>query len=143
MLTLKLKVKDNWRTMIRVEDTLNRQVGEGVKATADAIVADIRQNWSAVRQTRGSGTPPAMDTEVLDRSVVVDDQGRNETGQFAGRDMAATWYIRVDTAENDPQGYNYAQALEDPQYYNLPFLAPAMLRAEGYFTSNIKRFVRL
>lgn len=143
MLTLKLLVKDNWRTMVKVEDTLARQVGEGVRNTAEGIVADIRSSWSATRQTAGSGTPPAIDSGVLDASVVVDDQGRDEGGRFASSKDAKVFYIRVDTSDNDPGGYNYAQVLEDPDAYNLPFLAPALLRAEGYFASNIKRFVRL
>jgi len=143
MLTLKLLVKDNWRTMVRVEDTLQKQVGEGVKATAEAIVEDIRSSWSGSKQKAGSGNPPAIDTGVLDSSIMVDDQGRDTEGHFANNANAEVWYVRVDTAENDPGGYNYAQALEDPDYYNLPFIAPALIRAEGYFASNIKRFVRL
>lgn len=143
MLTLKLLVKDNWRTMVRVEDKILGQVGEGVKATAEAIVEDIRSSWSGTHQKAGSGNPPAIDTRVLDPSVMVDEQGRDSEGRFANNANAAVWYIRVDTAENDPGGYNYAQALEDPEYYDLPFLAPALQRAEGYFASNIQRFTRL
>lgn len=143
MLTLKFREKENWKTMIRVEDKLKKQVGEGVKATAQAIVEDIRSSWSGSRQTAGSGTPPAIDSGVLDNSIFVDDQGRDTEGRFANKDSAEVWYIRVDTAENDPGGYNYAEALEDPEYYNLPFIAPALKRAEGYYASNIKRFVRL
>lgn len=143
MLTLKLIVPDNWATMVRVEDTLKRQLGDAVKFTADAIAADIMDSWSATHQTVRSGSPPAIDSGVLNDSIVVDDQGRNDTGQFANKDMASVWYIRVDTSDNDPGGYNYAQVLEDPDAYDLPFIAPALERAEGYYTSNIKRFVRL
>ncbi len=128
--------------MVKVEDTLKRQVGEGVQNTAEGIVADIRSNWSAAHQTVGSGNPPAIDSGVLDESVVAENQGRDSEGRFAGKDATA-WYIHVDTSENDPNGYNYAQVLEDPDAYNLPFLAPALQRAEGYYASNIKRFVRL
>lgn len=142
MLTLKLKVLDNWRTMVRVEDTLKKQVGEGVKATADMIAEDIRSSWSGMSPS-ARGEAPAVLTGVLDSSVVVDDQGRDSEGRFAGKADAAVWFIRVDTSENDPGGDNYAQALEDPGYLDRPFVAPALARAEGYYTSNIKRFVRL
>lgn len=141
MLTLKLLVKDNWRTMIRVEAAIEKQVAEGVRATADAIVADIRSSWSAYAPS-SRGNPPAIRTGVLDASIEVAEQGRDLAGRFAGKNSVA-YYIKADTADNDPRGYNYAQALEDPDYLDRPFLAPAMLRAEGYFTSNIKRFVRL
>ncbi len=141
MLTLKFYEKSNWRTMIRVEKDIADRVSEGVKATAEAIVEDIRKSWSSVSPS-AMGAAPAVVSEVLDSSVVVDDQGRDSLGRFTSKDTAA-YYIRVDTEESDPGGYNYAMALEDPEYLDRPFLAPALDRAEGYFTSNIVRFMRL
>lgn len=110
--------------------------------TANAIVADIRSSWSATRQAAGSGTAPAMDTGNLDSSVKVDRQGRDELGRFAGKD-AAVRFIRVNTAEGSNPGRrgNYAMALEDPDYYNLPFIAPALERSGDLFLTIIKREV--
>jgi hypothetical protein len=142
MLTLKFRVKDNWRTMIQIEDELKRQVGEGVKATAEAIVADIRSSWSGMAPSE-VGSPPAVRSGVLDKSVVVDEQsGRDLSGRFTGPNAVA-YYVKADTAENDPRGYNYAMALEDPDYLDRPFLSSALERAEDYYAANIKRFVRL
>lgn len=142
MLTLKFRVLDNWRTMVQVEDTLGRQIGEGVKATADAIVADIRSSWSGSPPS-ARGQAPAVRSGVLDASIEVQEQeGRDLRGRFLGNGKVA-YFISADTAENDPDGYNYAMALEDPDYLNRPFLAPALERAEGTYTANLKRFVRL
>lgn len=141
MLTLKFRELDNFRTMIAVEAKLKQQVGEAVRATAEEIVDDIRKNWSATSPS-AVGSPPAVVTGLLDSSVMVEDQGRDEKGRFKGDD-ATVYYIHVDTAEGEPNGYNYAMALEDPAYLDRPFLAPALLAAEGYYTSNIQRFVRL
>lgn len=143
MLTLKLLVKDNWRTMVKVEKNVADGVEKGLQATAEAIVADIKESWSGYYPPSSiKGNPPAIRSEVLNDSVVVDKQGRDEAGRFAGKDAKA-YYIHVDTSEGDPDGYNYAQALEDPDYLDRPFIAPALDRAEGYFTSNIQRFMRL
>lgn len=128
--------------MIRVERDLKKQVNEAVRATADAIVEDIRSSWSGMSPSSW-GSAPAIVTGLLDNSIVVDDQSRSPTGQFAKSSDMEVWYIRADTAGGEPHGYNYAMALEDPDYLNRPFLAPAMERAAGYYTSNIKRFVRL
>lgn len=142
MLTLKFRERDNWRTMIRVEEKILDRVGEGVKATAEAIVEDIRSSWSGSAPS-AQGNPPAIRSGVLDESVVVEDQGRGDGGRFASNKNAIAYYIHVDTAENDPEGYNYAMALEDPDYLDRPFLAPALKRAQGYFATNIARFARL
>ncbi len=141
MLTLKLLVKDNWRTMIRVEKKVEDGAAQGSRATAEAIIADIQSSWSGSSPS-ARGTAPAYLTGVLNDSVVMETQGRDDGGRFAGKD-AELFYIKVDTSDNDPNGDNYAQALEDPDYLDRPFLAPALERAEGYYTSNLKRFIRL
>lgn len=143
MLTLKFLEESNWRTLIKVGEELDKQTDEGVKATAEAIVEDIQQSWSAVRQQKGSGTPPAKDTGLLNDSILVESQGRDEAGHFASDKFAKTWYINIDTSVDEPNGYNYAPALEDPTYYDLPFLDPALKRAEGYYEVNLARFIRL
>lgn len=141
MLTLKFRETSNWRTMIAVEKKVEKGASEGARETAEAIVADIQSSWSGSSPS-AYGTAPAYLTGVLDSSVVVEDQGRDEGGRFASKD-AELFYITVNTADNDDRGQNYAMALEDPEYLNRPFLAPALKRAEGYFTSNIRRFTRL
>lgn len=142
MLTLNFRERDNWRTMVRIERDLEDGVEKAVQTTAEEIVADIRSNWSAVAPSV-QGNPPAIRSGVLDRSVVADKQGRDLLGHFSANKDAKVWFVRVDTAPNDDRGYNYAPALEDPDYLDRPFLSSALERAAGYYTSNIKRFVRL
>lgn len=142
MLTLKLKERDNFKTMLKIEAKLYEQVGEGVLDTANAIVADIRSAWSGSSPS-ARGSAPAVVTGLLDSSVKVDEQGRDLLGRFTNPDNAQVRYIRVDTEDGEPGGYNYAEALEDPNYLDRPFLAPALERAAGYYAANLKRFVRL
>ena len=140
---MRLNFDKKWRTMIAIERKLKNQTREAVEATAEGIVNDIRSSWSSVSPS-SVGSPPAIVTGNLDSSVVVDPQGRDVLGRFAGKD-AEVLFIRVDTSEGANPGDrgNYAMALEDPDYLDRPFLAPALERAGGQFSSNIKRFVRL
>lgn len=142
-LTIKFYEKSNWRTLVRVQKKFEDGIDEATAATAEQIVADIRSNWSATQQHVGDGNPPAKDSTNLDTSITVETQGRDELGRFA-KDGGTVRFIRVNTLDGDyPNGYNYAMALEDPAYYDLPFLAPALERADGTYSANIKRFVRL
>jgi hypothetical protein len=129
--------------MARIEKRVIDGLDTATEDTANAIVADIRSSWSAGRQAMGSGTPPAMDTGNLDSSVKVEKQGRDDLGRFAGKD-ATVRYIQVNTAEgSNPNGRgNYAMALEDADYYNLPFIAPALERSGDLFETIIKRAVQ-
>ncbi len=91
----------------------------------------------------GSGNAPAVDTGNLDSSIKVEKQGRDEQGRFSKKDTAAR-YIHIDTSTGDnPNGRgNYAAALEDPSYYNLPFVAPALERSGELFKEVIIRSVK-
>lgn len=143
LITLKWNERDNYRTMARIEKRVMDGLEVAAEETANAIIADIRSNWSAGRQAMGSGTPPGMDTGNLDSSIRVEAQGRDEGGRFSGKDTAAR-YIHIDTTEgsNNLGRGNYAPALEDPDYYNLPFLAPALERSGDILTISIKRNVQ-
>lgn len=145
MITIKFKERDNYRTMARVTSRIENGVFQGASETADMVIADIQSGWSTSRQSIGSGNPPAMDTGNLDSSIRKEDQGRDALGHFDKKgDDAKAYYIHIDTEEgNNPNGRgNYAMALEDPDYYDLPFISPALERAFGVYTSNIKRFIR-
>ncbi len=142
MLTIKFRNKDpNFRMLIRVEDKLIKQLSNGIEEQANMIVADIRSSWSASSPSAG-GSPPAVVSGVLDASVTAEKQGRSLIGRFMGKD-AEVWYVRVDTSENDDRGASYGAALEDPDYLNRPYVAPALDRAAGTYASTLKRFVRL
>lgn len=143
MLTLKFRETSNWRTLVKVEKKVIDGVEKGTEATVAAIIDHIQQSWSATQQTVRSGNPPALDSTNLSTSIFMETQGRDEAGRFAGKD-AKVRYIRVNTLDGQyPNGYNYAMALEDPDYYDLPFLAPALDKIGGTYTSNIKRFMRI
>lgn len=143
MITLKWKERDNYRTMARIEKRVMDGLETSAEEVANAIVADIRSSWSAGRQAIGSGTAPGMDTGNLDSSIRVEKQGRDEGGRFSGKDKAAR-YIHVDTTDgSDNRGRgNYAMALEDPDYYNLPFVAPALERSGDLLKIVIERNVQ-
>lgn len=141
MLTLKLRSKDNWRFMAKIEAKIERGVEAGVKDTVDAVVADIRSSWSPTAPSSW-GNPPAVRSGVLDRSVKADRQGRDLLGRFASLTNSTVWFIHADTADEDPRGYNYGMALEDENYLNRPFLSTALERAGLYFTTNIKKRVK-
>lgn len=143
LITLKFNERDNFRTMARIEKRVMDGLETSAEEVANAIVADIRSNWSAGRQAIGSGTPPGMDTGNLDSSIRVEQQGRDEGGRFTGKDKAAR-YIHIDTSEgSNPGGRgNYSMALEDPDYYNLPFVAPALERSGDIMKISIKRNVQ-
>lgn len=151
MLTIRFKgEEDFYRSMVRVESNVERGSEAFVNELAELVINDINENWSAVRQARGSKTPPADDrdprnTGNLASSINVDEQGRTLGGQFAAGDNVKMTFIRVDTSKgDDPQGRgNYAQALEDENYYNLPFLAPALARAKSHIEDIAKRTIKL
>lgn len=144
MLTAKLIVKDNWRTMVKIEKQVADGSGQGCKDTTDQVVADIKSNWSAVAPS-AYGTPPAIRTGNLDSAVKVESTGRDELGRFASNPDAKAWFIQVNTEDGDNPGErgNYAAALEDEGYLNRQFLSPALERAFGTFTTNIKNAVDL
>lgn len=142
MITVKVINKDpSWRTMVRVTENIDRGAANGVANAADALVSDIRSNWSATSPS-ADGEAPAIQTGNLDSSVKVDPQMRDTSGRFSSD--AHVLFVRVDTSEgDDPQGRgNYAPALEDPNYLNRPFIQPAIDRMEGLFPEIMRRFVK-
>ena len=130
-----------YRTLIRVENTVDATTGEFLDEAADWLVNDIRSSWSSSSPSP-VGAAPAVVTGNLDSSVIVDEQGRSDGGRFASKSGQKVKIVRVDTSKgDDPQGRgNYAQALEDPHYiYNRPFMRPAIKRLESEFVRMAKR----
>lgn len=128
--------------MVRVTENIDAQTKAGVQAAADALVADIKSNWSATSPSTW-GEAPAKDTKNLDSSIKVDEQKRDTSGRFSAD--AHVLFVRMDTSQGDnPNGRgNYAQALEDPDYiYNRPFIQPAIDRMEGLFPEIMKRMYK-
>lgn len=133
--TARLRVKDNWRTMLKLERELPDRVGNELKDTAEAIVTDIRKSWSGFYPPASKwGNPPAVRSGTLDKGITVEEQGRDLLGRFAGVNAQAR-YIRIDTGDK-----NYAMALEDPNYLNRSFLKPAVEnRGIVYLRSEFRR----
>lgn len=134
--------EDLYRSLVRIERSVDSGSGELVRFAAEWLVNDIRSNWSNSQQTVGSGNPPAIKTGNLD-SAVIADRGRDVMGRFATADNVKVAFVRVDTAagvQPDNRG-NYAQVLEFE--YNLPFVQPAVQRLEAVYPDLGKRFIRL
>lgn len=117
----RLVVKDNWRTLIKLQRNVPKKTGKALDETAEAIVNYIRSNWSSPAPSSW-GSPPAVRTGNLDESIVVESQGRDVLGRFTREDIVR--YIVIDT-DNDGRG-QYSLALEDPYYLNRRFIEPAM-----------------
>ncbi len=132
MLTLQFRgEEDFYRTLIRIERTIEQQSHHFLDDMARWIVGDIRDNWSPVSPSAG-GEAPAIDSGNLDSSFTMDKQYRSSGGRFASKGEASRVYLRVDTLDGiAPNGYNYAQALETGTYKMdaRPFLSPALDRA--------------
>lgn len=143
MITIKFREKTDWRTMVRIEARLKEQAREAVEEACQALVRDIRSNWSLSSPSR-RGEAPAVVTGNLDSSVVVDENGRDLLGRFAGKD-SVVMFVRVDTSEGANPGDrgNYAPALEDEDYLDRPFINPAIERVGGEYPAIFKRIVKL
>jgi hypothetical protein len=108
-------------------DVLDKQLPGSVDActfnVASAIVEKIHQNWSE-NSPSAPGQPPAVVTGNLDRSVIIEKQGRSFGGQFASGKDASMWIIRI--------GAEYAGILEEgsTQMLARPFVLPAVLDTE-------------
>ena len=140
LITAKFVNKDpNWRLMVRVEQNIESSTAEGVDAAANALVSDIRSNWSPSAPSQ-VGTAPAIVTGNLDSSIKVDDQKRDRSGRFS-KD-AIVKFVRMDTSTGDnPNGRgNYGAVLEEN--LDRPFIQPAIDRMQGQYESILKRYVK-
>lgn len=114
MISMELKNLDpGYRTMIKVENDLLRDLGFGVEELANLLVSEIRGNWS-LNAPSSRGNPPAIVTGNLDSSVKVEEQGRDTLGRFASPENTVVKFVRVDTSEGDnpDDRGNYAPILE-------------------------------
>lgn len=133
--TAYLRNRDKWRTMLRLEKQVKKRSGEAVEDLAEAVLRDINSNWSTSSPS-DSGKPPAKVSHTLSKSGSIENQGRDEQGRFAGKNSAVR-YIHFDTSDND--GKQYATALEDPDYLDRPFIAPALRRASSMMSFYFKK----
>lgn len=139
MMKFEFREKSNWRTLVNVEKRFARQVNEAVEDAAEALVEDIRGNWSGTSPSQW-GTPPAVVSGVLDSSLEIVESDRTSLGRFAKKGSVRV--VKIDTSENDPDGESYAPALEDPGYLNRPFVEPAIERVSQVFPAFFKRRVK-
>jgi hypothetical protein len=138
---ISMRFKADFRSMIRIESLAKKRSAEITTEAAEMLVADIRSNWSA-QSPSSVGNPPAVVTGNLDSSVVVDAQGRDTAGRFAGGGDVTVRFVRVDTSKGSNPGDrgNYAHILEDS--LNRPFMAPAIERAASQYPAMFKRLLR-
>lgn len=146
MITLQWRGTDKLNAnLVRLENKIDKASSSFLDEAAEWLVNDVRSNWSASRQTIGSGNPPAIKTGNLDSSLFIEDNGRDVLGRFADRKNTKVKFVRIDTARGDnPEGRGgYSPALEDTNYYNLPFLQPAIDRLNSIYIEMAKRHMRL
>jgi hypothetical protein len=144
MLTLRLEGEENfYRSCIRIERKVEEQSVEFLDEMGQFIVSTIRDNWSA-QSPSNAGAPPAIDSGNLDSAITTETRGGG--GRFASKSDAQTMFIRFNTLDGShPNGYNYAQALEEGTYRMAarPFLQPAMERAKDIAPYIAQRTFRL
>lgn len=141
--TIKFRNLDpDFRTMVRIERDLLRDVSLGVEDAAQALVSQIRGNWSSSSPS-SRGEPPAIVTGNLDSSVVVDEKGRDEKGRFTSPTDTVVKFVRVDTSEGDNPGDrgNYGPVLEGP--LEREFIEPAIKVVAPMYGALMKRRVNI
>jgi hypothetical protein len=129
---IKVRFKKDLKRLDNIEREAQERTQKGVMAAAEALVADIRNNWSHESPSI-PGNAPAIKTGNLDTSFSVE-QGRDELGRFASSAV-----VKIDTENgSDPQNRGqYAAELEDSM--NRPFVRPAIERASATLPHHIKR----
>ncbi len=139
---IKMTEKTNWRHMAQIRKNWADGADLATQDVAEALVADIRANW-------GLGEAPNVDTGNLDSAIMVNPQGRDDSGRFAKGDDVTTRFVTA----NAPDGSsyhgrgNYSVPLEEgwsgPQggAGAYPFLGPAIGRVQTQFPSAIRRRV--
>jgi hypothetical protein len=133
-MSLNMRVRLDHSGTIRAERKALRVADATTREIAQYIVEDIRSSWSA-QSPSNVGSPPAVDTGNLDSSVKLERTGRDERGRFANAANTAVHFVRIDTTQgSNPGGRGqYAAALEDPDYFNRPYMRPAVERAAEHF----------
>lgn len=125
------------KTQVRLDmskgDAYEKKVVNGLELTtndlADAIIEDIRNNWSP-ESPSAWGMAPAKVTGNLDRSLLKT-QGRAASGRFAAPGDAVSITIRSDAP--------YSGILESEDGLNRPFFEPAFERASFVFDISYRK----
>lgn len=139
MITVKVINKDeDFRTMVRVMNNIERSTGEGVREATEMLQRYIKEHWSAAPSIEGE--PPAKRTTNLDSSILIDEQKRDTSGRFS-KD-AIVMFLRADTTEgtNPMNRGNYAQAVQEKN--NRPFIEPAIEAVEPMFAKILQRRIK-
>lgn len=137
---MRVKFKSDLRRLDKIERDIEGNTLDALQEAAEALVTDIRANWSDTSPST-PGNPPAIKTGNLDGSVKANRQGRGEGGRFASSKNVKYWYVTIDTSEGpDPRNRGqYAGILEDSR--DRPFVAPALARLSGVYTGFFKRII--
>ncbi len=128
---LRATVKSDLSRMDAYERKIDRLLEPTVSEITDAIIEDIRTSWSP-ESPSPVGSPPAVVTGDLDRSIQKEKQGRTAGGQFAKTGEAVTFVIKA--------GVPYSGILET--YLDRPFFEPAFDRAALIFDVGFKVLFR-
>lgn len=138
---IRMTEKTKWRHMASVKQQWKDGSGEAALEIANALVTDIRSNW-------GTGGAPNMDTGNLDSAIMVNPQGRDDSGRFAKGDSVTTYFVTANAPDGDSyhgRG-NYSRPLEEGwnnggDHGPFPFMQPAMERVMVLYPSVLKRKV--
>jgi HK97 gp10 family phage protein len=124
---LSVRFKADLSGLNAVEANVPRNAAKAVKNLADRVVEEIRASWSP-ESPSSPGSPPAIVTGTMDRSVMTEKQGRDVFGRFAGQD-ALSWAVRVNAVNK--RGASYPRFLEygTRKMEARPFLMDAAYRA--------------
>lgn len=134
----KIRWKADYSVLAGLEEALATAAGETTQEIALNIRNDIRKSISTpYPPSSDEGRPPHLRSGALYDSVqVVSEWGGK--GFFSGRFLSNSTlqsFVRIDTTEQT--GKAYALALEDPSYFNRPFIRPAFDRAAGTFQTDV------
>jgi hypothetical protein len=128
----------DFRTMVRVQNNIEKSIGQGVQEATEALQKYIKEHWSPAPSA--AGEPPAVQTGNLDSSILVDDQKRDTSGRFSTD--AIVMFLRADTTEGtNPMGRgNYTQAVQEQ--FDRPFIDPAIEAVQPLFAQILKRSIK-
>jgi hypothetical protein len=120
MSMMTVKIKKDLSRLDTLDKTFPSAVDKSTHDVAMAIADRIHGGWSE-NSPASPDTPPAVVTGNLDRSVIVERQGRALGGQFSSGNNTSMWLLTI--------GAPYAGILEHGSVAMLPhpFVLPAVL----------------
>jgi len=138
---IKMKLKADYREMVRIEKKVQSNCDEAVVETAEALAKYIRAHWTPGSPPAPVGKPPARDTKNMDSAVRYDSTGRDEKGKYRNKKDASVAFVKIDTEQGDkPNGRGqYARAVQERPGFERPFIEPAIEALQPVYVNILKR----